>query len=303
MHLVRCRIVDCNATGASSGAMNSWLYDSIVEECGSDRVVREPYMLENCTIKANSAEQKVLYDNGTSGGTAKKITARNSIVAGNVEILNSGNDITNCLFTGSNTASSPYVGWAAKSRIVTEAELDLDENLVPRIGTSVAVDAGDHKVFAAAVGGESRTSDICGTQRIYNARVDIGALEADWRPEYAAMLCGQTWFDMTEATKGAVTNNAGGVRLPAEESLSVAFANYGGARARAYGLAFTVNAGSAAAVTFADGTVKTYDTPGEYFARILLATGAEGRMTLACTAGSIDVSAARCHTGMITSFR
>ena len=63
------------------------------------------------------------------------------------------------------------------------ADIVLDADYAPVIGSCEAVDAGYFDADAVAMGGGA---DHYGSQRVANGRIDIGAVEADWRPHYAA---------------------------------------------------------------------------------------------------------------------
>ena len=75
-------------------------------------------------------------------------------------------------------------------------------------GVNPAVDAAD-----AAVSANIGEYDLSGVQRVYNGCLDVGALEADWRPRYAKDISGNSAFTVVSASPSAVENEAGKVRL------------------------------------------------------------------------------------------
>jgi len=74
---------------------------------------------------------------------------------------------------------------------------------------SVAIDKGDLDRYVAQFG--TPTVDLDGTQRVYNAKIDIGCYEYDWRPQYAKDLKHRK-ITVTEATMNVV-ETANGVKL------------------------------------------------------------------------------------------
>lgn len=86
--------------------------------------------------------------------------------------------------------------------------LPVDEDGRPVAGVNPAVDAAD-----AAVSANIGEYDLSGVQRVYNGCIDVGALEADWRPRYAKDISGNSAFTVVSASPSAVENEAGKVRL------------------------------------------------------------------------------------------
>jgi len=82
----------------------------------------------------------------------------------------------------------------------------LDANGIPTYG-SVAIDNANTNFYA-----DYPATDIAGNQRIYNAKLDIGCYECDWRPRYASDLDSQG-IQVTAADPLTVeTNDAAFVR-------------------------------------------------------------------------------------------
>ena len=65
---------------------------------------------------------------------------------------------------------------------VPETEVVVDDDLRPVVGSNVAVDMADRQYFLNL----DETTDVSGFQRIMNARMDVGALEGDWRARFSA---------------------------------------------------------------------------------------------------------------------
>jgi len=78
-----------------------------------------------------------------------------------------------------------------------------------------------HYVTPAAL---VRDTDFAGGQRVYNGRRDIGAGEADWRPQYAVTLGVKGRSRVTTATT-SVVETAAGVTLADAQELAVSLRN------------------------------------------------------------------------------
>ena len=97
---------------------------------------------------------------------------------------------------------------------VSVDEVALDSDYAPVIGSNVAVDAGATDLVPDTL---LSSPDVNGGQRIYNGTIDIGAVEADWRPTYAAAL--GALVSVTAATEN-VTLADGKVRLSSDDSIT-----------------------------------------------------------------------------------
>jgi hypothetical protein len=116
-----------------------------------------------------------------------------------------------------------------KSIVDAGTSIKLDENyrLMP---DSIGVDWVTADALSDATGGKLPVDkDISGFQRVMNGKADIGALEADWRGEYAKLLDGfGNRINVTSATSDVTTNDVNGVSsvaLADGESISLEWWN------------------------------------------------------------------------------
>ena len=290
--LRRCRMFNCfgnDADGRASGAYKCKLYNTIVDRCG-DMAVMYPSVLENCTVGAANQGDRSIY-------MTDQFSCRivNTLALDNVHIQGETTATTNSLFAGSNKgASSVWLG--PNSYQKSAAELAVDENYMPVIGSNAAVDAADPTLYTD--GGDK---DAFGGQRVYNGAMDVGAVEADWRSRYVADLGVRRGLEIIDVSPEVVETAANAVRLGEGTSL-VAQWNNSASRARHYSLVLDVAANSAVTVTV-NGVSTTYDTAGRHELKVDLTAGSENALAFSCTSGSADLVGASCLDGTAIVFR
>ena len=144
----------------------------------------------------------------TGEGTGSEF--RYSLVLGSLGNQGNTRTIRSCIFaTGVGNWNEKFdenCVSSAKNRI------NLDENYRPLPG-SIGVDWVTAEQLSSATGGKlPLDKDIFGFQRVMNGKADVGALEADWRKEYAKRLAGNSRHIKVEcAAPGVVTNDVAGV--------------------------------------------------------------------------------------------
>lgn len=236
-----------------NGAGNCFLANCVIDRNEGYATVYYPTLL-NCTFGADNTQ------NGNKDGM--------------VLITDSG-DIRNCLFLGKNSAigktnaagevtatrfydcvfSPQMKAYLDKQNAKTDGnkvfvdasctattELAVADDLTPVIGANAAVDAANADGYDAATWGEM---DVHGNPRRVNGRrLDVGAVEADWKAAYSAKL-GR--YVTVTAADPEVELVADGVSLPAGASLAATF-GFAGRANNTYVLKAAV-AGNACAVT------------------------------------------------------
>lgn len=236
-----------------NGAGNCFLANCVIDRNEGYATVYYPTLL-NCTFGADNTQ------NGNKDGM--------------VLIADSG-DIRNCLFLGKNSAigKTNAVGEVTATRFydcvfspqmkayldkqnaktdgnkvfvdascTATTELAVADDLTPVIGANAAVDAANADGYDAATWGEM---DVHGNPRRVNGRrLDVGAVEADWKAAYSAKL-GR--YVTVTAADPEVELVADGVSLPAGASLAATF-GFAGRANNTYVLKAAV-AGNACAVT------------------------------------------------------
>ncbi|MCQ2390686.1 MAG: hypothetical protein MJ240_04630 [Kiritimatiellae bacterium] len=273
--LKRCRMSHCRAQRGSATercGLNNVIIDDMDSDGTSGLCVNNYYELVNCTIGRN-----IRRSDGNAGGALWRQWGADYGVT-NTVVLGVVNESTitsacNCAF-----ANVPSKGTFVNCRKVTAAQCAFDADFRPDRATSVLIDQG------VVVDGMSKT-DAYGGQRIYNGVVDIGAVEADWRTQYAADL-GARSGSVTNVSAGVQETASGGVRVPEGEALMGTLTTSKAGSAR-YRVIFALAAESVATVTV-NGVSTTYTAPGT-IEHLFTSAEALNEIALACTAGSAEL--------------
>ena len=246
--VIRCRVTKNrsirgnNGTTGAAGSTCYW-YGCIVDDNYGKGAMNSPKWIESCTIKQASGMSQVIF------GVKDKdiIPFYNSVlISGNTYCIYSA---TNCMFlTDASTIVTSYRANCIDCVITNATNMKVDSKFSPVFGSYAGIDAGSVKYASEYLGDK----DIYGNPRVMNGKMDIGAVEYDWRPNYAALL-GQ---DVTvETASSAVHSTDDAVVVPSGSALAGTLTRVG-----VYKVAFQVSGEGTATFTF-DG--KSF---GEYVA-------------------------------------
>ena len=153
---------------------------------------------------------------GMSDGRTSVAVMRNCLVRAAMGHAGSGNaksNFVNCVIVN-DRGGDQVNSWrqaildGAGNRLVPSADAAVDADGRPVIGSNVGIDTADETIVTHV--GET---DLSGVQRVYNARRDVGALESDWRPVYAADIR-RNQLTVETASPGVTESDAKGVLLP-----------------------------------------------------------------------------------------
>ena len=239
-----CRIfANVGVSDSASGAacFESAMYGSIIDRNRGSGTVYYPMVLENCTLGRNnyslngSGNPQLLY-----WYTSNDKTMVNCAILGNGRLYFGGGGklvCTNCVIVESNNTWQPAIKTDVSCNVIftnsTGVAVD-PATYSPVLGSFAGIDRGNAEVSSEALG----DTDIYGTPRILNGALDIGAVEYDWRPTFAAELGRR--FTMTYASPSVTTNATGGLLVP--DGAVAGAANSGGP----YAIAFSLTGGSLA---------------------------------------------------------
>lgn len=123
------------------------------------------------------------------------------------------NYLTNCFYVGALSTGSTC---DTSSRQITADQAALDSGTWIPAKTSIVVDAGNAAYYT-----NSERLDVYGGQRVYNGKIDVGAVEYDWRGDFGEMLNPKGRADVVSAGENVTTNIVSGILVPAGESVEV----------------------------------------------------------------------------------
>lgn len=237
--LVKCHIKGNKATSETAGASGSATmqcaqYGCIVNGNFGRNAIYANYMLNSCTVGPSnhslSGKSACTYD---ISAPQEKGKIFNSLICGTV-LEREGHQVYRCVIAGKIPESQLEDG----SKVVDDSELAFDDFGRPVIGSNKVIDSANMEYCSLMPYGEY---DILGGQRVYNGCMDIGAVEADWRPVYSRLL--GSGVVVTHAGS-KVKNMEGGVLIPAGELAATVSARPAGGVSRYSATAYVTGSGS-----------------------------------------------------------
>lgn len=238
--LRRCRVI--GNVGGAGGLYSGAAYDTVFDDNGNADWIVSCSRIINCTI-------------GKKGvGTTKPVAVPAGAVVSNCIFLSESAFAAGVAAPGTYFAVAPTVadgGPLPSGATLSDADhLGLDENWMPVYGSNIAIDALD----AAWANGAGR--DAMGGQRVYNGRLDAGAVEYDFRLRIPRLLKSSSRFEALFASPDVV-EDAEGVRINAGRvDAKWKFAKVSG---RTYRVSVSVSGGGTLTV-YANGAVQgVYD--------------------------------------------
>ena len=250
---VKCRVYGNKVVHNGSATYNSAQYGCRINGNFGGNAIYAAWAINGCTIgpDRNLADTgAATYEISTPNGTD---IVKNSLIYGTVLEHNKLN-LYRCYVVGAAADAKLLDG----SRKVSADALVVDENSgEPVIGQNVGIDMANPEYINADIVGNV---DLLGGQRIYNGAMDIGAIEADWRPRYGNAL--GRHLDVTRADPDVV-ESVGGV-LVTNGALCATWANPSG-ESRRYDFSATVTGNGMLTVLL----------DGEAFANLTAADGAQ----------------------------
>ncbi len=185
------------------------------------------------------------------------------------------------------------------SVLLTEEEMALDENGVPRKGSPL-VDRGSSSIyseFTSGVDDALTNKDFGNGQRIYNGRIDVGAHEYDWRNDFAKTLK-RSQVSVVSAGESVVTNGVKALSVPSGAAVEIDW----GVELNGPHTFYAASSGAGSVLVTCDGDVLAPTAEGKY---VFIAMKGETRhIVVACTDGASAVlSDFRDPRGFIIAFR
>ena len=233
--LVDCRVFDNKATTQASIGRESSYYRCLFDHNrGGEQAIQWFSTINACTFGPDNTDMSgatqhvIAYRNGSGSEVVNSIVLGSALARNNEPYA-----IRNCVFMTGRVPSATSL--PLTDCIVTNAEMvAFDENYRPVVGSNVAIDHGDATRIASLI---NDGLDLSGFQRVMNGAMDIGALEADWRPIYARSIGGNR-LSVTNASAEVYANDSREVCMPSGVLEGVV--NFSGTRSQMFNIVFRV---------------------------------------------------------------
>lgn len=153
-------------------------------------------------------------DNNAGVYATSSCTLRNCIIRCGCNLKTTKGLAYYTYFERAPVSEASYHNLGEGSNVVGADRLQLDDDGRPVVGANDAIDKANTSYYSAAALGDT---DASGFQRVMNGALDCGALEADWRPKFAADICRNTRaFKVVSATENVVETNSTVVVSPGQ---------------------------------------------------------------------------------------
>ena len=292
VNLVRCRVRDVlgvDSSGNAGGTLRCHHYGTVITDVQSEYAVMYPYSFVFSTV-IDDVHSHIVWKPVANG------MVRGSVIVGGGQAENK-QQFVNCYFTH-NWASNYMDG---TSRLVSRDALKFDTEGRPVVGQNAVIDQGlveqwepDGKFFADV--------DASGVPRVMNGAIDVGALEADWRPVYARDVAASGKFAVTEVSSDVVETADRTVAIPDGETVTAVWRNTSG-RTLTYTLSVKVPAAGTLTIYLNGEKLRDVTTEGT---TDLTFEGPLAENVLAfdyAGAGAAELLASRCEIGTLLIVR
>jgi hypothetical protein len=197
---IRCKFLENTGYANSPASRNCYLYNCLLDHNRGENAVQNYYHVEGCTFGADN-----LYRDGNEAFSLT-LPESGSVMCNSLSLGRIAQTVLsyNCAFVSNKTM--PNANLRTNCVVATAAELAVDADYRPLFG-SKAIDAGSNVWVTAEA-----ALDLGGGQRIYNATVDCGAYEFDWRPRYSRDLAPR-WVTVAKASPEVIESDLGTVRI------------------------------------------------------------------------------------------
>ena len=180
---------------------------------------------------------------------------------------------------------------------IISGDVGVDDDYRPML-SSVAVDSADSGYRS----GDMPDADLLGGQRIYNGKMDIGALEADWRAAYAATIApSDSRFAVRSADPSVTLSGNGTISIPDGASVLLAWRGFGAGKYIRYRLRFNVSPGAVLAAEV-NGDETICGTPGEQELEFMSSL-VSNDVVLAARGGTIELAGCAADRGFSVHIR
>ena len=265
--LIRCRIHDqvCGSHEINNGTV----IDSYAKCSDNNYVYYGNGEILNCTMFGKSVRTNM-----------KNLRIINSCLSKVSALASSDNTAfcTNCVFTSASDDAMVAKGNCfydeATCRFSVPYADNLDDNFRPKYSASPLVDAGSKALYDANFPSEwvqFKDIDLRGGQRIYNAQIDVGCGEYDWRGDFASML--GTKAAISEMGPNVTTDSMSNIVIPEGDSIALSMPPRSPGRTTKYELTYTPEGGERTVVTEVSSEAFSYVLAGPCTVQSLTRSG------------------------------
>ena len=222
----RCRFVDCGASYLGSAITEcKGVYNCVFDACTNGGYVALYSMpIVNCVFMPSCTPNTAVYyisENDERFPYLPTNVINSAIFCAPFPTNAKIPMYTNCAFMRVSNIEEDIKGEgsvileANRVNVLDVAKMNADGSLQKG---SPLVDIGSNELYRTEMAG---TGDLAKGQRIYNARIDIGAYEYDWRGEFSRAIGHSRSFSLSEASENVTLAEGGGVLLRGGESIGV----------------------------------------------------------------------------------
>ena len=256
-------LIACEVTGNSCAYRGSGVYtenSSWIIGCNVHGNSGGSFQIINGGV-ANSRVTGIYYGGGivlnsrigtvrSSGGARVFNSYLDSTSTSSISIT--GPFCTNCVFTSGVAASiTDNSTYDPSTCVFSVSDADnLDDNFRPKNNVFPLVDAGSRELYDRyfpAKWGQFKDIDLRGGQRIYNAKIDVGCGEYDWRGDFASML--GTKAAISEMGENVTVDSMSNIVVPEGDTIALSMPPRSPGRTTKYELTYTPEGGERAVLT------------------------------------------------------
>ena len=209
--LVNCQLYDNWAKNNRAAASNCHLFNCVIDRNRGQNSLQNCYHVYNCTFGPDAKKED---GSATPAYGLPTGPVVNCLFLGETTSTTVQSDAsttlfaTNCVFVAQPTGT--YYTYENCRQV---ADPGVDAGFRPALNAP-AVDFGDQKLVPQDLLALGEGRDVLGAQRVYNGRIDVGAVEADWRPRFAQDIRA-SGIAVTAASPEVVESAQRKVRIPA----------------------------------------------------------------------------------------
>jgi hypothetical protein len=200
-----CLFVDNLSDYGGGAASDCYIYNCITK----DNLANNPHAAANCGVHyCYEIEGCSVFDGWADAPGCKM---RNTLFLGYTN-RGSPTTATNCIFIAgmANGISNEWLNTCKDCVATNLAAMTFDADGRPALGRNIAIDAADSSVVV-----QPCDTDFYNQQRIWNNALDIGAMDADWRPVYAQDISKSRNFAVAVADPTVEESVDKSVKVPA----------------------------------------------------------------------------------------